>query len=257
MRTILYKDSKTLHLTSIKKLRLSRFLSLSGVAARRKCEQFIRAGDVTVNGATVTDPAFSVSDQDDVLFMGALVTPFVEDEKVVIAYHKPVGVVSTMKLDREQGISLSQAIDIDKRIFPIGRLDKETSGLLLLTNDGDLAHQITHPALHIEKEYLLKTNPVLNQHKYTLLIKGVTIDDRIVELDDIKPAPNGRIFLTIHEGRKRIIRRLMRKIGLTVTELKRVRVGNVRLGRLGIGRWRKLKPEELVKLHYLISPKNK
>jgi len=229
-------------------LRLSRFLSSSGIASRRACERIIAAGRVKVNRQIVTDPALDVSEEDDIEVDDQPVSKLKSNEFVYIMLHKPVGVVSTMSIGRESGQCLSDLVKYPKRVFPVGRLDMDSSGLILLTNDGNLTYQLIHPRYHVEKEYLIKTSRLLTPRKLIQLTRGVTVDGRVVEVDKAVFAEGRYIALTIHEGRKHIIHRLMREIGFRVIELKRIRIGPVHLGKLSAGRWRKLTSVEVKRL---------
>ncbi len=229
-------------------MRLAKYLSSAGVASRRSAEKLIVSGRISVNKRQITDPAYNVQDNDSVEFDGEPVEPVTSGKFVYLMLHKPVGVVSTMSPGREEGDCLSDLVKLDVRLHPIGRLDRDTSGLILLTNDGQFTYRLTHPKHLIQKEYHLRTNRVLTPHAYRRLMKGITIDKRIVKVDEITLIARGKLSVTIHEGRKRIIRRLFDEIGHKVIELKRVRIGTVGLGRLAKGRWRKLTEREIMSL---------
>lgn len=229
-------------------MRLAKFLAGAGVASRRASEKIISNGHVKVNGKIVKDPALDVSEADAIYVNGVPINAPSPDELVYIMFHKPAGVLSTMSPGQEEGECIADLLKYPKRIFPVGRLDKDSSGLILMTNDGEFSNRLIHPRYKIRKEYHLKVNRQLSKENYYRLRKGIEIDGRVVEIDDLTHATGGRITLTIHEGRKRIVRRLMREVKLTTVELKRTRIGSLSLGRLGIGRWRKLTDLELQKL---------
>ena len=233
-------------------MRLAKFLANAGVASRRAAERFIAAKRVSVNGQFVFDPALDVSENDTVTVDGVRIEAGDRGELIYLMLHKPEGVVSTMQIGREKGFCLSDLVQIERRVHPVGRLDRDSSGLILLTNDGNLTYRLIHPRYKVEKEYLVKLQKPLQIQQIDRLMKGVAIDGSKVEIDAFRPAAGGRISLTIHEGRKRILRRLFAEIGNKVLELKRVRIGNLRLGRLGRGRWRYLKDAEIDALKKLL-----
>jgi len=203
---------------------------------------------VVVNGLVILDPAYGVGECDHIELDGKTLTLPAPGELTYIMLHKPAGVVSTMSPGRERGASLADLVELPQRLHPVGRLDRDSSGLILLTNDGDLTHRLTHPRHRIQKEYLAKLNRPLTPRDFKRIARGVRVDGRVVEVDVIGPARGGRIQMTIHEGRNRIVRRLFGEIGYRVLELKRVRIGPVRLGRLTIGHWRRLRPAEVKSL---------
>lgn len=229
-------------------MRLAKFLAGAGVASRRACEKIIFNGHVKVNGRTIKDPALDVSEDDSILVSGTKIEAPSPEEFVYIMFHKPAGVLSTMSPGREEGECIADLLKYPKRLFPVGRLDKDSSGLILMTNDGKFANRLIHPRYKIEKEYQVRVNRQLSKENYYRLRKGIEIDGRVVEVGDLTHAKGGRITLTIHEGRKRIVRRLLREIKLTTLDLKRTRIGTLRLGKLGIGRWRKVTEAELQNL---------
>ncbi len=237
-------------------MRLNHFLSEAGVASRRSAERIIRAGRVSLNKETVTDPAFPVDDGDRVAVDGVPIRLPEERDKVYLMLHKPVGVLSTMAPGREKGACLADLIDHPRRVFPVGRLDRDSSGLVLLTDDGTLAYRLMHPRHRVTKEYLVKTDRPLRARDFQRIVNGPPIDGRRVEVDYLAPAQGGRFTLTIHEGRRHIVRRLLSEIGFRVVELKRVRVGPIHLGRLSVGRWRKLNRGEIEKLKSEVMNEN-
>lgn len=226
-------------------MRLSKFLASSGVSSRRAAEELIATGLVQLNGRTVLDPAQSVSDEDKIIYDGALVKRTTPRNFVYLMLNKPVGVISTMILGKEKGICLSDIVKSRKRLHNIGRLDMETGGLILLTNDGDFTHALSHPSHIVEKEYSIKSSKAFVKSELIRLQKGIKIDERIVEVDGIYQKGKNCIHLTIHEGRNRIIRKLMRAIGKYDIELKRIRINTLSLGNLPPGKWRNLSVSEL------------
>ncbi|MBT7618189.1 MAG: rRNA pseudouridine synthase [Calditrichaeota bacterium] len=238
-------------------MRLAKFLAGAGVASRRASEKIIFNGHVKVNGRIIKDPALDVSEADMIYVNGAKIAAPSPDEFVYIMFHKPVGVLSTMSPGMEEGPCIADLLKHPKRIFPVGRLDKDSSGLILMTNDGKFANRLIHPSHRVVKEYQIKVNRQLSKENYYRLRKGIEIDGRAVEVHDLTHATGGRITLSIHEGRKRIIRRLMREIKMNTVGLKRIRIGTLTLGSLGIGRWRKLTELELQNLQRGIQESEK
>ncbi len=231
-------------------MRLARYLSLCGVASRRKCEKIIASGRVAIDGSVIIDPAFKVDEQMSVSLDGKILQPLRTDEYFYAMFHKPVGVVSTLSVGSERGPCLSDIINLPVRVFPVGRLDRDSSGLLLLTNDGDLTYKIIHPKHKILKEYYVRLNRQLQDRDVERIVKGIIIDERKVEVHSLAPiGSKGYSWrIVIHEGRKHIVRRLFKALNITVLELKRTRIGPISLGRLPIGRWRKLTPNEIIQL---------
>ena len=227
-------------------MRLQAFLARAGAApSRRKAEAPIRAGRVAVNGETATLSA-TVKPEDEVSLDGIPV--HLPDARVYLALNKPAGVLTTMKDERGRK-TVADLMPEVPGLVPAGRLDRDTTGLLVLTNDGDLAHRITHPSSEIEKQYHLTLENPVPDEAIAALAAGPTLKDGKLhppELSNLsRTARTTTLDLTIHEGRNRIIRRACVAVGLRLLSLCRVRVGPVNLGRLPEGEYRELKPEEL------------
>lgn len=229
-------------------MRLNHFLAKAGVASRRKADEIIKDGRVTVNNVIVKNPATGVSDSDLIELDGSRLKNIEDVAPVYIMLHKPIGYLSTLSPSREKGIPITELLPIPERVFPVGRLDRESSGLILMTNDGEIAHRLMHPSYHVEKEYLVKLHRKLNVKDLEKIIRGCEIDGRMVRIQNVQFAQGGRIAITIQEGRKHIVRNIMKAFNLRVLELKRIRMGALHLGKLAIGRWRKLSPNEIVLL---------
>ncbi|MFH0765195.1 MAG: pseudouridine synthase [Calditrichota bacterium] len=226
-------------------MRLNHFLAQAGAASRRSSETLIRAGRVRVNDRIVADPAFTVSEADRIQVDGEPLALSATRDFTYIMLHKPVGVISAMIPSRVQEPCLKDLVQVPERIFPVGRLDQDSCGLILLTNDGELAFRLTHPRFHVSKEYLVRVNRVIHPREWEKLARGAVIDDRPVQVEEIIAVSQNQLRIVLHEGRKHIVRRLMGALGFHVTELKRTRIGSLHLGKLGRGRWRKLKPNEI------------
>jgi pseudouridine synthase len=230
--------------------RLQRLLARAGYGSRRSCEDLIVQGRVTLNGtvATLGDRADPLEDEVRVDGLEVNLDPNVK----YYAFHKPAGVVTTMR-DPQGRPDISAFVPEDgPRIFPVGRLDRDTEGLLLLTNDGDLANALTHPRFGVEKEYLAEVEGVPTPKHIGQLRRGVELEDGHVRAKSARVAgrsgDRGAVRLVMTEGRKREVRRLLAAVGLPVTRLVRVRVGAVRLGGLPPGERRELTHDEVIAL---------
>jgi pseudouridine synthase len=226
--------------------RLQRSLARAGFGSRRACEKLIAAGRVEINGRVATlgdrlDPAM-----DQVRVDGSKVN--VNPELRTFALHKPRGVTTTMR-DPHAERDLSGFLPKGVHVFPVGRLDRDTEGLLLLTNDGSLAHRLTHPRYAIEKEYLAEVDRPPSHRQLARLRRGVELDDGTARAVDARSAGGaagrGGVRLVMVEGRKREVRRMLDAVELPVRRLVRVRVGPIRLGKLRPGDVRELEPEDV------------
>ena len=230
-------------------MRLQKYLADCSVASRRKAEEYILEGRVRVNGNTVKTLGTTVEEGDKVEFDGRLIKP--EKEKVYIALYKPKGVVSTAS-DQFGRQSVTDIVESDVRLYPVGRLDYDTKGLIFLTNDGDFTYHLTHPKHKVVKTYHAVVKGGFTEEKADKLRVGVM-------LDGVKTAPAEVIInstyekacevtVRIHEGRNRQVRRMFETVGCTVTNLIRTSVGPVDLGNLRPGQWRELTDGEVRKL---------
>jgi len=233
-------------------MRIAKFLSGSGLASRRKSEEFILEGKVAVNGIIVKDLTRKIdTEKDEIKLFNKKITI---DKKVYIALNKPSGYLSTTKDDFKRKTILDLIGDIrhDFRLFPVGRLDLHSRGLILLTNDGDFALRATHPKFMIEKTYELIINKTPSDEDLRKIKKGIIIEGKKVNVSKLSIKLSGnadcKIIITIHEGRKRILRRLFGILGYEVKDLKRVKIGNLPLGNLQEGRYRILDEREIKKV---------
>ena len=237
-------------------VRLQKYLAEAGVASRRKAEALIAAGRVSVNGEVVSAQGIKVvPGQDRVTLDGATVRP--ATQKIYLLLHKPEGVVTTLH-DPQGRPTVAQFVrDIPQRVFPVGRLDYDTSGLLLLTNDGDLAQRLTHPRHQIPKTYVARLQGIpqregLHAFQTGILVEGkITAPAQIEVLRDKRPSPvkgGCTVRITLHEGRNRQVRKMCEAIGCPVVSLKRVSIGPVKLGGLPRGQRRPLTAAELCAL---------
>lgn len=253
--TIILKDEAQEN----KGVRLQKLLAHAGVSSRRQAEQLIQAGLVTVNGEVVTILGTRVQPQDKVAVRGRVIAVSVED-LVYYLLHKPTGVISSAKdpQGRKTVVDLLKAVP--QRVYPVGRLDYDTSGILLLTNDGELAHRLMHPSYGVEKTYRVgvKERPseaALNQlRKGVLLEDGKTAPAKVREISRVGEGSLYNIDITIHEGRNRQVRRMFAQVGYPVVTLKRIRFGPVELERsLSPGKYRPLNEKEVHELRRAVK----
>jgi 23S rRNA pseudouridine2605 synthase len=225
-------------------MRLAKYLATGGVASRRASEEIIRARRVTVGGAVVTDPARDVGPDDAVAVDGKPLVPG-HTERVVYALNKPVGVVSTAR-DPQGRPTVVTMVPQTERLYPVGRLDIDTTGLILLTNEGDLAHRLTHPSFEVEKTYraVVERAPV-REAALRALRDGIELEDGRTAPAGVRRISADTIEITIHEGRKRQVKRMCDAVGHPVKRLERVAFGPLALGDLPRGRWRRLGDEEV------------
>ncbi len=227
-------------------MRLAKYLASAGVASRRAAEELVRAGRVTVAGARVTDPARDVGDADEVALDGNPVRG--EQARVVYAVNKPAGVVSTAR-DPQGRPTVTSLVPGRVRLYPVGRLDIDTTGLILLTNDGELAHRLTHPRFEVQKTYrAVVSGPPVHERALRALREGVELDDGPSAPAKVSRIAADTIELTIHEGRKRQIKRMCEQIGHPVKRLERIRFGPLELGGLKPGTFRRLTDGEVERL---------
>ncbi len=236
-------------------MRLQKYMAMCGVAARRKCEEIISAGRVTVNGQTITEMGTQVEEGDEVRVDGALILP--EEEKRYIMYHKPAGEVTTVSDEKGRETVMDRFRDFPVRLYPVGRLDYDSEGLLLLTNDGELAQRLTHPSCEVDKVYLARVTGNPSNEAIDRLRRGVYMegDQRRTYPATVRVVRDESLFsdivVTIHEGRNRQVRRMFDAVGHKVLLLHRIRFGALELGDLRRGEWRELTQEEIDALHRL------
>lgn len=240
-------------------VRLQKFMADNGIASRRKSEELISMGKVKVNGlvAHIGDKVNPKTDK--VTVSGKKVT--IDREMVYIMLHKPRGFITTMSDEMDRKCVAELIKDVDKRVYPIGRLDRESEGLLLLTNDGELANAITHPTKHVPKTYRVTIRPSINEEQITALTTGIMIEGRVTAPSDVHilEKQEGRVVLeiTIYEGRNRQIRKMCEALNLEVARLKRTQIGPIKLGMLPNGQYRELSDDELCKLKIAAGLDNK
>lgn len=233
-------------------VRLQKMLADCGVASRRKSEDLIREGKVRVNGkvAKIGDKVDPYKDK--VYVSGRRVTAAAKPKYRYIMLNKPRGYLTTMSDDRGRKTVIDLIPDVPERVYPVGRLDKDSEGLLLLTNDGGFANTITHPRKHINKVYRVTVRPDINDEQVARMSDGVVIDNRKTLPAQIRIVSRytdkSVLEIVIREGRNRQIRKMCEAVGLTVIRLKRIQEGTVKLGRLKLGDYRDLTEDEVKKL---------
>ncbi len=224
-------------------MRLAKFLAHAGISSRRAAERIIAAGRVSVDGAVITDPAREVGEAAEVRVDGALLS---EEPREVWAVNKPAGVVSTA---REPGkrLAVVELVDSGARLYPVGRLDADSTGLLLLTNDGELANRLTHPRYEVRKAYQAELRRAPSAAELGALREGVRLADGRAWAE-VRRLGSRRLELVLREGRNRQVRRMAEAIGHEVIALRRVRFGPIELGQLAEGSARRLSAEEIASL---------
>jgi 23S rRNA pseudouridine2605 synthase len=225
-------------------MRLAKYLAHCGVASRRRAEELIAAGHVTVAGERVGDPARDVDEESGVAIDGRPVRP---EPREVWMLNKPGGVVSTA---REPGRrpAVVELVDSPRRLYPVGRLDADSTGLILLTNDGELANRLMHPRYGIERTYRVRLRRPATESQVRRLRRGVELDDGPTQPARVRRTSPRVIEMTIAEGRNRQVRRMVESVGNEVAALKRIRFGPLGLGTLPEGKARRLRPPEVKRL---------
>ncbi|MGA9874352.1 MAG: pseudouridine synthase [Solirubrobacteraceae bacterium] len=225
-------------------MRLAKYLAHAGVASRRAAEAVIRDGRVTVAGEVVQDPALNVDERSVVAVDGRLLSG--PEQRVIYAVNKPLGVLSTAQDTHGRPTVVALVPDEPLRLYPVGRLDADTSGLILLSNDGELAHRLTHPSFEVKKTYRARIGggPVADQ-ALRQLREGVCLEDGMTAPARVRRAGRGVLELTIHEGRNRQVRRMCEAVGHPVQALQRVTFGPLKLGELALGANRRLTDAEI------------
>lgn len=227
-------------------MRLAKYLAAAGVASRRASEEIARAGRVTVDGDRVTDPARDVSGGEAIELDGEPIRP--AQQRVTYAVNKPAGVVSTAS-DPQGRPTVVSLLPPSPRVYPVGRLDADTTGLILLTNDGPLAHRLTHPSFEVAKTYRATVaHPPIRDAALRALRGGIELEDGRTAPARVRRLAADVLEVTIHEGRKRQVRRMCRAVGHPVKRLERVAFGPLALGALSPGSYRRLTPSELESL---------
>jgi 23S rRNA pseudouridine2605 synthase len=225
-------------------VRLAKYLAHAGVASRRAAEELIAAGKVRVGGEVITDPARDVGEDSGVEVNGSPVAP---EPREVWALNKPAGVVSTASEPGKRR-AVTELVDSERRLYPVGRLDADSTGLILLTNDGELANRLTHPRYGVPKTYRLRLGRPPSDRDLDRLRSGVRLEDGPSAPAEVERRGEREIEVTIREGRKRQVRRMAEAIGNEAESLTRIRIGSLELGELRRGEARLLEEREIAAL---------
>lgn len=234
-------------------MRLQKYMAQCGIASRRKCEEMITAGRVAVNDIEIQKMGVDIQPEvDNITVDGKRIRP--EVKKHYIIFNKPSGIVTTVHDQFGRKTIMSYFQDIPERIFPIGRLDYDSEGLLILTNDGELTYRLTHPKNQVKKTYIVKVKGIPTLDQLKVIQNGVILDRIKTAPADVKIMNNNEntsiLEIQIHEGRNRQVRRMFELIGYSVINLRRSQIGSLSLGNLQPGEWRYLSDKEV---HYLYS----
>jgi len=234
--------------------RLQRVLAQGGVASRRRAEEMITAGQIRVNGRVITELGTRVHpSRDEIRVDGKVLRP---QPPRYIMLNKPTGFITTVSDERDRW-TVMDLVDVRERVYPVGRLDRATQGLVMLTNDGDLAHRIMHPSYRIDKEYFVFSDTRPTEPQLQQLRDGVRIDNRRIIPEDVRlhreTVEGTAIKIVLHEGLYHVVRRLMDAVGIPVTRLRRTRLGPLHVQGIPTGSWRDLTPGELVQIFQAVG----
>lgn len=228
-------------------MRLNKYIAQSGIASRRKADELTLSGAVTINGLVMDQPGYDVQDGDVVSVNGVVIRS--EKKMVYLILNKPKGFVTTVSDDQGRPTVMDLVSDIEERIYPIGRLDCNTTGMLLLTNDGDLAYRLTHPKHHIYKTYRARVSGILSSERANRLRRGIDIGGFVTSRSNVEILKHGDhstiVEIQIYEGKNRQVRKMFAAVGNKVIDLDRIAIGELRLGHLKSGHYRKLTPREI------------
>ena len=235
-------------------MRLQKYLAQCGVASRRSSEQLIRDGKVQVNGQTVREMGVQIDESEDIVsVMGKKVVP--EAEKHYLIYNKPIGEMTTVSDPEGRPTVMDKFRDYPVRLFPVGRLDYDSEGLILLTNDGDLMNRLLHPSREVKKVYLVKASNQVSEEEIRRMRSGVMLEGKMTSPAEVRlirrEAFDTVLLVSIHEGRNRQVRKMLEAVGHQVISLKRVEFGPIALKDLPRGQWRRLTDQEIKRLKEL------
>lgn len=225
---------------------LSKYLAQAGIASRRAVVALIMQGYVKVNGKVIKEPGYKLKSTDKITYLDK---PVAADKKIYILLNKPTGYITTVSDDRDRKTVLDLVRSATSaRIYPVGRLDRDTSGLLVLTNDGDLAQKLAHPRHEVQKTYIVTLDRLLSKEDFDEIRKGIHLKDGFLKVDEIHFIPEqkrNRVKVIIHSGKNRIVRRIFEFFGYRVAKLDRTAYAGLTKKGLAIGDWRHLTKEEL------------
>lgn len=229
-------------------IRLNKYLAELGVASRREADRLIADGQVSVNGKLVTEMGVKIDPKTDKVQVSDKALSAKKENSVYIMLNKPEGYVTSVKRTRIEKKIVTDLVDIKERVFPVGRLDKDTTGLLILTNDGTLTFKLTHPSSESEKEYEAVVNGIITKGAIEKLEKGVKLKGERTKPAKVRKIGNRTLRIILTEGKNRQVRRICQKVGLEVFKLKRIRIKGLTLGKLPLGKWRHLTDGEVKNL---------
>lgn len=228
-------------------MRINKYIAQAGIASRRKADELIANGNVKINGAVMKEPGYDVKEGDQVCVNGRVVEN--RQKLVYVLVNKPMGMITSSKDDKDRDTVMDLVRDIDERLFPVGRLDYNTTGALIMTNDGELTYRVTHPKHELGKTYRALVKGVVSDEKARKLRNGVDIGGYVTGKAKVKIIKGSQsstlVEITIYEGKNRQVRKMFASVGNPVQELERVAIGNIRLGHLRPGHYRKLTREEI------------
>lgn len=232
------------------KIRINKYIAHCGFCSRRDADDYVAAGKVEVNGELVTEHGTKVKPSDEVVVDGQHITL---EDFVYLLLNKPKDTITTTDDPRDRNTVMDKIEDATgKRVYPVGRLDRHTMGLLLLTNDGDLAHRLMHPSYKVRKTYEVESARQLNEHQLKELSRGITLEDGPIKPLSLSTTPNGFI-ISIIEGRNRLVRRIVEYFGTEVSKLKRIAYAGLTLENVKMGRWRYLHKSEVNGLRKMVK----
>ncbi|MDR1292242.1 MAG: rRNA pseudouridine synthase [Clostridiales Family XIII bacterium] len=228
-------------------MRLNKYIARAGVCSRRKADELTLRGDVKINGKVIKTPGADIGDGDVVEVNGRAVAPV--RKSVYILLNKPKGYITTVSDEFGRPTVMELTGDIEGRVFPVGRLDADTTGMLIMTNDGDFANAVAHPAGEMRKTYRARVNGAVSKERLARLRRGVNVDGRMTAPADVtlvrQSAAGAVVDIAIHEGRNRQVRKMFDAVGNKVIDLQRTAIGDIRIGGLKPGHWRKLSKSEI------------
>ena len=228
-------------------MRINKYISQSGACSRRKADEFVLNGNVKVNGAVMKEPGYDVKEDDRVTVNGKLIEG--AEKPVYYLLNKPMGYVTTVSDDKDRPTVIDLMGDVEKRVFPVGRLDYNTTGALIMTNDGSLTYQVSHPKHEVYKTYLVLVSGQVSKERLWKLRKGVDIGGYVTKpaiVNLVKESKNSTVLeISICEGKNRQVRKMCKAVGNPVQELQRTAIGEIKLGHLREGAYRKLNPNEI------------
>lgn len=234
-------------------MRINKYIASAGICSRRKADDLVANGNVRINGVVVKEAGAQVGEGDIVEVNGSVISA--THKNVYIAVNKPLGYITSMEDDRERATVADLVTDIPERLFPVGRLDYNTTGLLIMTNDGQLTYTLTHPKHEVYKTYVARVEGVISGSRLAKLRRGVDIGGFVTspaKVKLVKQMPRYAVVeISIREGKNRQVRKMFAAVGNRVQELKRVSIGEIRLGRMKEGHYRKLTREEIEYLRSL------